>query len=180
MTQTRVETFKVLNWKLARNPVPEKIILKICMVGDEGVGKSSLVRRFVYNQFDDRYLPTLGAKVSKKVIERTLEGRVFEATLDVWDIMGSPSFRDLLREAYFQSTQGILAVADGTRPPTMKALTRWASSVRTVAGPAPVVMLVNKVDLLPRLGPVASTMEQVADRMGQAWLPTSAKTGENV
>lgn len=144
------------------------------------MGKSSLIRRFVYDEFDDRYLPTLGAKVSKKVIHCGLEDRAFDATLDVWDIMGTPSFRELLREAYFQSTQGILAVADATRPPTIEGLTRWASSVRRVAGPVPVVMLANKTDLLPRLGPVASTMERVADRMGQAWFPTSAKTGENV
>jgi small GTP-binding protein len=150
------------------------------MVGEEGVGKSSLVRRFVYDEFDDRYLPTLGAKVSKKIIGCSIGGRTSEAVLNIWDIMGTPSFRELLREAYFESTQGILAVADVSRPPTIQALRGWVSSVRGVAGPIPAVVLANKADLVPESQPVAGMMEHLADEIGPAWLPTSAKTGRNV
>jgi small GTP-binding protein len=160
--------------------MPEKIVLKVSMVGESAVGKSSLVRRYVYNEFEDRYVPSLGAKVSKKDIQYSMAGKTFDATLNIWDIMGAPSLRDILKQAYFRGVQGILAIADVSRPVTATALKEWVGAVREVSGQVPVVILANKVDLLPDMGMAMQIVEPVANDLGRAWLPTSAKTGHNV
>ena len=65
---------------------------KVCLLGDYGVGKTSLIRRFVYNAYDDRYLSTLGVKVSKKdmVIKDFKKKPFFKVnlTLLIWDLVG--------------------------------------------------------------------------------------------
>src|SRR3970040_2546326 len=95
---------------------PKRVKAKGCLVGEHGVGKTSLIRRYVLDEFDDRYIVTLGAKVSKREMTITLQDRG-EVLMDmtVWDIMGSRGFRELLREASFHGAQGILAVCDVTR-----------------------------------------------------------------
>ncbi len=92
---------------------PRRMKVKVCLVGEHAVGKTSLIRRYVLDEFDDRYIVTLGAKVSKK--EMLLESKAnsgVQMDMTIWDIMGSKGFRELLREAYFHGAQGILAVCD--------------------------------------------------------------------
>src|SRR3989442_4879312 len=88
---------------------------KVCLVGDVAVGKTSLIKRFVQDQFDDRYIATVGTKVTKKSVDVVWKGA--PATLDmmVWDIMGEEGFRVLLSGAYFDCTPGMIAVRDLTR-----------------------------------------------------------------
>src|SRR5437870_9567096 len=88
---------------------------KVCLVGDVAVGKTSLIKRFVQDQFDDRYIATLGTKVTKKSLD--VEWKNAPATLDmtVWDIMGEKRSRALLRDAYLERTQAVIADCDLTR-----------------------------------------------------------------
>ncbi len=121
-----------------RSP-PAVLKTKVCLVGDNAVGKTSLVRRYVLDQFDDRYLSTLGAKVTKKELrlDNPKGGGAVLVRLTIWDIMGQPSFRELLRDAYFRDAQAALAVADVTRRETLDQLP--AGSTRSCApqGPCP-------------------------------------------
>jgi len=75
---------------------------KICLVGERAVGKTSLVRRFVLDEFDDRYIRTLGTKVSKKELSVMREdlSREIQMDMTIWDIMGEKTFTDLLKEAF--------------------------------------------------------------------------------
>ncbi|MFQ5885522.1 MAG: hypothetical protein ACE5IO_10540, partial [Thermoplasmata archaeon] len=68
----------------------DRMKLKVCLVGERAVGKTSLVRRFVQDEFDDRYIRTLGTKVSKKKlkVERSDEDREYHINMTIWDIMG--------------------------------------------------------------------------------------------
>src|SRR5437867_13114254 len=93
----------------------QKMKVKICLVGEGAVGKTCLIRRFIQDQFDDRYISTLGAKVSKKEIK--IDGPTGGADIDmtIWDIIGEKGFRELLKEAYFHGDRGGLAVCDATR-----------------------------------------------------------------
>jgi small GTP-binding protein len=153
---------------------------KVCLVGDVAVGKTSLIKRFVLDEFDDRYVATVGTKVTKKTIDVTWKG--VPATLDlmVWDIMGEKGFRALLRDAYFEGSQGVIAVCDLTRKDTFYDLNNWVQMIRKQLGGVPVVFLGNKMDLSERL---AVTEEELA-RMGTIHTaPTflaSAKTGAGV
>jgi small GTP-binding protein len=155
---------------------------KICLVGEGAVGKTSLIRRFVLDQFKDDYIMTLGAKVMKKVVEVPLstEGRGARVELLIWDVMGQPKFRELLEDVYFQGTLGILAVADLTRRETLDALFEWIDRVDRVTNHAPVLLVVNKADLArdARIGEI--DIARFARAFRAEFLMTSAKTGANV
>ncbi len=156
--------------------------VKVCIVGDSAVGKTSLIRRFVLDQFDDRYIITLGAKVVTKEFDFSPPGDAegLRVSMLIWDIMGARDFKDLLRDAYFYNAQGILAVCDLTRPETLEGLKIWVSSVRDVAGPVPCMVLANKVDLKEKLAIPDDKIQRSCESMGVPYLKTSAKTGENV
>ena len=96
---------------------------KVCLVGEKGVGKTSLIRRFVLDAFDDQYIRTLGAKVSKKALSVALPDRGvrLDVSMAIWDVIGHVGFRDLLSDAFFLGAQGILAVVDLTRRETLPA-----------------------------------------------------------
>ncbi|MFQ5910048.1 MAG: Rab family GTPase, partial [Thermoplasmata archaeon] len=118
---------------------------KVCLVGEKAVGKTSLIKRYVLNTFDDRYITTIGTKVSKKELE--LEGKDIRVQLDmtIWDIMGEKGFRELLKDAYFYGADGVLAVADLTRKKSLADLDDWIDSTIKEAGKIPVIIAVNKV-----------------------------------
>src|SRR5437773_11216070 len=83
-------------------PEAQRIKTKVCLVGEAAVGKTSLIRRFVQDEFDDRYITTLGAKVSKREMAfETPDRTKIHMDMTVWDIMGEKGFRDLLKDAYF-------------------------------------------------------------------------------
>jgi len=87
---------------------------KICMLGGFGVGKTSLVSRFVSSIFSDRYLTTVGVKIDKKKV--SLDSG--EMTLMLWDIYGQDEFQTV-RDSYLRGATGYLLVADGTRYSTL-------------------------------------------------------------
>ena len=91
---------------------------KVCLLGDYAVGKTSLVRRFVYNMFDDRYLSTIGVKVSRKVVALAREDEVVELTLMLWDLAGSEEF-DSVRASYLRGAVAGLIVCDLTQPTSL-------------------------------------------------------------
>ena len=157
---------------------------KVCLVGEKAVGKTSLVRRFVMNMFDEQYVTTIGTRVSKKEVHVSMPdvARSVQVDLMIWDIMGEKGFRDLLKEAFFHGAKGVLAVADLTRYSTLKELDDWVQSVFKVVGEIPVVYAINKVDLKDEVMILYGDKEiGEASRAFEApFFYTSAKTGENV
>ncbi len=160
----------------------EKMKVKVCLVGEGAVGKTALIRRFIHDEFDDRYISTLGAKVSKK--ELTLRsprgGGNLDLDMTIWDIMGEKGFRELLKEAYFHGAQGILAVCDITRKDTLTDLQDWIRAVNKVTGNIPIHFLANKYDLKEHMAFTEQELAQVASNYRSPYTYTSAKTGENV
>ncbi len=159
----------------------QKMKVKVCLVGEGAVGKTCLIRRFIHDQFDDRYISTLGAKVSKK--ELTVPGpNGGEIVIDmtIWDIMGEKGFRELLKEAYFHGAQGVLAVADVTRKDTLTELHDWIGAVAKVTGQIPIQFLANKIDLRDQMQITEDEMRRLAESHNAAYFFTSAKTGQNV
>ena len=165
-------------------PEAARIKTKICLVGDAAVGKTSMIRRFVQDDFDDRYITTLGAKVSKREIEFPLpdRGHTIQMDMTVWDIMGEKGFRDLLKEAFFHGAKGVLAVCDLTRYSTLKELDDWVQGVFNVVGEIPVVYAINKIDLKDEVMILYGDKEigQAARAFDAPFFYTSAKTGEGV
>src|SRR5437016_6381960 len=153
---------------MATMPEPYLLKSKICLVGEQGVGKTSLIRRYVLDQFDDRYVRTLGAKVEKKSLRVALPGPdgLIEVNMAIWDIIGHVGFRQLLGDSFFNGAQGILAIADLTRRETRLVLTGWVEAVESVAGKGPVVLVANKADRTGHAEFGAAYRAEWADRLG--------------
>lgn len=154
----------------------------MCLVGDSAVGKTSLIRRYVFDEFDDRYLSTLGAKVTKR--EMLMEYPELELEVDVklliFDIIGEKGFRRLLQEAYFQGARGLMAVCDVTRGETLDSLEDWVENAYVLTGEIPLHVMANKIDLEDN---IAVSEREVKNISGSFHSPcdfTSAKTGKNV
>ncbi len=160
---------------------PNLIKLKTVLLGDEGVGKTSLIHRFVSGAFDPSYIRTLGVVVSKKIIDvEALARGPATIHLTVYDVMGQESFLRLFKEAYFQGVQGILAVFDLTRSASLHVLPHWIDAARGVVGPVPMRVLGNKADLEDRRETSEGLVSQTLGPYNCPILTTSAKTGENV
>ncbi len=158
--------------------MPKEYKIKICLVGEPAVGKTSLIRRFVMDKFDDKYLTTIGTKVSKK--EVTLDDGT-KVIMMVWDIMGQPSFRQMLKESYFYGANGIMAVTDITRRETLDAMPDWIGTIKSVVEKdIPTVFLGNKWDLKDSAQFGEEELRQIADMYHGRYFLTSAKTGEHV
>jgi small GTP-binding protein len=154
---------------------------KVCLVGDSCVGKTSLIRRYVHNEFDDRYLSTLGAKITKK--ELLLESKMgeYKVNMTVWDIMGERGLTDLLKDSYFDGAGGILAVCDLTRAETFDGLGDWITTADSVIGRVPMTFVGNKFDLTTDdPGSNGFDLSGFAGGHDSPYFLTSAKTGENV
>lgn len=152
---------------------------KICLVGDSSVGKTSLIRRYVHNEFDDKYISTIGAKISK--VEMTIdtdEGDI-KVNMTIWDIMGGKGFVELLKESYFDGAGGILAVCDLTREDTFEGLKDWITAARAITGEIPIAFVGNKNDLEDLVCSEVD-LSTLAGGYESPHFLASAKTGDNV
>src|SRR3989442_13152371 len=160
---------------------PRRMKVKVCLVGEHAVGKTSLIKRYVLNEYDDRYIVTLGAKVSKKELALNPQGSdAVQMDMTIWDIMGSKGFRELLREAYFHGAQGILAVAGITRYDTLEDLDSWVESVFRTVGEIPGTVAINKMDLKGQAAYGEEQVKQATGAFGAQDFFGSGKTGANV
>ena len=147
---------------------------KICMLGAFGVGKTSLVRRFVDTIFSDNYLTTVGVKLDKKTLAVGAE----TVNLILWDIAGEDD-TSAVRTTYLRGSAGYLLVADGTRESTLDVACSIHSRAEAEIGRVPFMLLVNKCDLRSEWAISESRLDELA-ALGWTIRPTSAKTGESV
>jgi small GTP-binding protein len=155
------------------------IARKVCLLGDFAVGKTSLVRRFVYNRFDDRYISTIGVKVSRKVVALPRESGAVELTMMLWDLAGSEEF-DRLRFAYLRGAAGAVLVCDLTRAETLNSLERYVRDLHSVSPTARIVLAANKNDLLDKRQVAYEQVAGLALALDAPYYLTSARTGEEV
>lgn len=155
---------------------------KVCLLGDFAVGKTSLVRRFVYDLFDDRYLSTIGVKVSRKTITVPREYDMVELTMMLWDLAGSEEFNHM-RSSYLRGAAGVFLVGDLTRPATFEALPRYVADIKEMGARVPLLLAANKADLLGQAndsGALLQDVQSLAESLGAPLYVTSAFTGDRV
>jgi hypothetical protein len=141
------------------------------MVGHFGVGKTSLVRRFVTSEYEDKYLTTVGVKISKKNVE---VGDI-PLTLMLWDIAGKDELAPV-NLAQMAGTSGYILVVDGCRASTLTTAVELEKDITKMYGPLPFVLAVNKVDLENQWEVKRSDLESC----GWTSFDTSAKSGAGV
>ena len=156
--------------------------MKVCLLGDGAVGKTSLIRRFVDNMFNEDYLLTIGTRTSKKnvIIKKPEFEKEFHITFIIWDIMGQISFRKLLHPTYLKGAKGALLVCDLTRKETLEHLDDWIDSLYVEGRVMPSIFVANKSDMGAEQTFGVDEMESVASAYDSPYFVTSAKTGVNV
>ncbi len=165
---------------MLEDPKP-RMKMKICAVGEEAVGKTSLIHRYVADKYEDDYIRTIGTLISKKTVElEGAEGEVAVVDAVIWDIMGRKGFMDLLRDAYFYRANGVFAVMDTTRKDTLEALHGWLEGVTNAVGTLPIVILANKEDLKEEADVTKKAVKDFVKGWNATLFYTSAKTGKNV
>ena len=107
---------------------------KVCLLGDFAVGKTSLVRRFVYDLFDDKYVSTIGVKVSRKTVILTRDDDIVDLTMMLWDLAGGEEFAHM-RASYLRGAAGALMVYDVSRPETLSSLHHYLRDLRNINEP---------------------------------------------
>lgn len=155
--------------------------LKICLLGDGAVGKTSLLRKFVYDEFDDKYLMTFGAKTTKKLmgLSSPKDGTPVQLTLMISDIMGQKDVSNV-HDAYMFGTKGAIIVCDVTRKETLDSVQGWIDKVNKISGDVPMVFVANKYDLRDEAQFDIDELKDIAEGINCPAYVSSAKTGENV
>ncbi len=164
---------------------------KIVLLGDSSVGKTSLIRRYVFNIFDDAYIVTIGSKVSKKQFTISKDGQSTQLNLMIWDVIGREGYTSIHTRT-FAGVHGAILVADLTRKETLISLERyWIPILFKIVDYIPLVFACNKSDLTSSVDFDFDELQKVAGRYNNGFedtLPehlttsylTSAKTGDNV
>lgn len=155
------------------------LCLKMLLLGDSGVGKSSLARRFVDNEFSYDFTTTLGVDFMKKTV-MTTEGR--RVNLIILDMAGQTRFRSIIAQ-YFRGCSGALVAFDRQDDQSFHAVKAWVKLAREYAVDLPVILVETKGD---KSGSDEAYLvedkdvEQLAEELSCTWLRTSAKSGQNV
>jgi small GTP-binding protein len=152
---------------------------KVLLLGAPAVGKTSILYRFVKNQFSHDYITTIGINYLKKEI--AMEKKDF-AKLVIWDIAGQKKFK-FLHKQYYDGTQGALLIFDLTQSKTYEALEAWALELFSIVEEKiPIVIIGNKVDLIEEIGRSVdlNVVKENAKNKNSIYIETSAKTGENI
>lgn len=156
---------------------------KICLVGDFGVGKTSLIRRFVEQQFSDQYLSTVGVKISRKTVE--LEGVKEQEKLNlqmmIWDLEGHTKFKGIA-PTYLAGAGGAIIVADVTRQETLERISEHIDLFFSVNPKGFIIIALNKSDMFEeeKIDKLLSNYQFEDQDRVLATHSTSAKTGKDV
>lgn len=149
---------------------------KLVFLGDQSVGKTSIITRFMYDKFDQNYQPTIGIDFLSKTMY--LEDRTVR--LQLWDTAGQERFRSLI-PSYIRDSSVAVIVYDVSNRQSFLNTARWVDEVRTERGKDVVIVLVgNKTDLVDKRQVSVEEGESKTKEFGALMIETSAKAGFNI
>ena len=149
--------------------------INIITLGESSVGKSSIINRYVENNFDYNFVSTLGVDFRKKNININGE----DIRLKIWDTAGQEKFRSIQKQ-YYRNSDGILLVFDVTKFDTFNVLEEWINSIKNQTSNDIIVVLVgNKIDLNNKVISDDDIKNFANDNKFKYFL-TSAATGKNI
>ncbi|MHA2296835.1 MAG: Rab family GTPase [Candidatus Hodarchaeales archaeon] len=159
------------------------LYFKILLLGEEAVGKTSLIRQYVEGSFDHDYKTTLGADFKSKTVlldNYPTTGKRSKIIMQLWDIAGKARLSSY-KKHYFSDTAGVFLVFDATRRDTLTKLLGWVEDVNKYSPKVVKYLIGNKIDLNDEVVVHVEEMKQFETILEVARsLRTSAKTGENV
>ncbi|KAJ8266949.1 hypothetical protein GJAV_G00136520 [Gymnothorax javanicus] len=149
---------------------------KLVFLGEQSVGKTSLITRFMYDSFDNTYQATIGIDFLSKTMY--LEDRTVR--LQLWDTAGQERFRSLI-PSYIRDSTIAVVVYDITNLNSFQQTSKWIDDVRTERGSDVIIMLVgNKTDLADKRQVTLEAAERKSRELNVMYIETSAKSGHNI
>lgn len=155
-----------------KNLMDYDYLFKILLIGDSGVGKSSLLLRFADHCYTDSYISTIGVDFKIRTIE--IDGKIIK--LQIWDTAGQERFRTIT-SSYYRGAQGIIITYDITDETTLRNVKMWLGEIEKYASPNVCKYLVgNKSDLELKRRISKEVGEQLASDNNMIFSETSAKS----
>ena len=153
---------------------------KVLLLGDGGVGKTSMIRRFVVDQFSDDYITTIGTKVTKKDVIVGKPPREIDLVMQIWDVLGQKGYGGV-QETAVKGARGVLFVYDLTKEETRRSMEEyWMPMVWRLVGRIPMVIVGNKIDLVEERVAAHEYIYYLSEKYDAPSVMSSAKTGEKV
>lgn len=150
---------------------------KVMLLGEIGVGKSSLARRLAFDQFEGDYKPTLGVDVYRYEVPKSADTETPASTLIIWDTDGNLG-DNIFQHVYMREAAAALIVGDVTRSGTLETMISLSDEFRRSFPGRYCAFITNKIDMLTDPGDPKTPPELRETRI--PIFPTSAKTGSNV
>ncbi|MHA1606278.1 MAG: ArgE/DapE family deacylase [Candidatus Freyarchaeota archaeon] len=156
---------------LGEAAMSDEYVFKVVVIGDGGVGKTSLIMRLTEDKFLSDYKPTLGTDFASHKLD--IDDSI--VTLQLWDLGGQPSFAHL-RSFFYTGARGGVIVFDLTNVRSFENVEKWYRELVSVCGEVPIILVGNKHDLIDQRRVPKHEAEQVARKIGAIYFETSAKT----
>ena len=158
------------------NPEKEKdpiIILKILILGDSGVGKTSILIKYINNKFDESHIATIGVDY----MDKTIKYKNINIKLQIWDTSGQEKFRSIARN-FYRNSDAIFIVFDLNNKDTYDSIKQWINDVEEYCPNIKKILLGNKSDLEKNVS--EEIIKNFAKENNLQYFETSAKNGTNI
>ena len=151
------------------------LTLKLLIIGDSRVGKTSLLLNYVEKIFPEAHISTLGVEYKEKEIIKDN----YIIRLQIWDTAGEERFRSITKSIY-RNANGILFVCDITNRESFKNIKNWIKDADNVDKDIKGIIIGNKIDLDNERVVSVEDLEEIGKKYNMPFIETSAKTGMNV
>ena len=152
-----------------------QIVLKLLLLGDSSVGKTSILLKYISNKFDDSSISTVGVDYMDKIIDYNK----FKIKLQIWDTSGEEKFRTITKN-FYRNADGLLVVFDLTKKESYDHIRSWINEAKENNDKLKTLLIGNKLDLKDERIVAIDVAKQFAEKNNLKYIETSAKDGTNI
>ena len=152
-----------------------KIIVKLLLLGDSSVGKTSIIIKYISNKFMDTNIATLGVDY----MDKTVDYNNLKVFLQIWDTSGEEKFRSITRN-FYRNADGLLVVFDLTKKESYDHIRSWINEAKENNDKLKTILIGNKLDLKDERIVAIDVAKQFAEKNNLKYIETSAKDGTNI
>ena len=152
-----------------------QIVLKLLLLGDSSVGKTSILLKYISNKFDESSISTVGVDYMDKIIDYNK----FKIKLQIWDTSGEEKFRTITKN-FYRNADGLLVVFDLTKKESYDHIRSWINEAKENNDKLKTLLIGNKLDLKDERIVAIDVAKQFAEKNNLKYIETSAKDGTNI